>query len=211
MSPQAKKEYLKAVWLRYKKASSKAEKSQILDELCTNCHFNRKYVIRRLGNFKILRRKKLKHKPGPKPKYQHPEFLAVLKEIWITANLPYSNRLKAILPTALSPFVIQSLIRCFAARILLTRSQKFDGIHFFRNNVNGAQSHRLFLELRRHRTRKITTGTLFPGSRGIRFIKREPFFSGDHNIEKDQIGFLSPDHLQDMITPFDRDHLMPLF
>lgn len=98
MSPQSKKEYLKTVWLRYKKASPKAEKTKILDELCSNCGFNRKYAIRRLRNFKILRRKKTKNKPGPKPKYQQPEFLAVLKQIWITANLPCSKRLKAIVP-----------------------------------------------------------------------------------------------------------------
>lgn len=98
MSPQSKKEYFKTVWLRYKKASSKAEKSKILDELCITCSFNRKYAIRRLRNFKILRRKKPRNKPGPKPKYQQPEFLTVLKEIWITANLPCSKRLKAILP-----------------------------------------------------------------------------------------------------------------
>lgn len=98
MSPQSKKEYFKAVWLRYKKAVLKTEKTKILDELCTNCRLNRKYAIRRLRNFKVLRRKKTKNKPGPKPKYQQPEFLAVLKEIWITANLPCSKRLKAVLP-----------------------------------------------------------------------------------------------------------------
>ena len=98
MSPQAKKEYLNAVWLRYKKAVSRTEKTKILDEFCINCHLNRKYAIRRLRNFKIVRRKKPKNKPGPKPKYNQPEFLVVLKEIWITANLPCSKRLKAILP-----------------------------------------------------------------------------------------------------------------
>lgn len=98
MSPKSKKEYFKAVWLRYKKAVLKTEKTKILDELCLNCCLNRKYAIRRLRNFKSLRRKKPKNKPGPKPKYQQPEFLAVLKEIWITANLPCSKRLKAILP-----------------------------------------------------------------------------------------------------------------
>lgn len=98
MSPQSKKEYFKSVWLRYKKAVSKIDKTKIIDELCTNCQLNRKYAIRRLRNFKILRRKKPRNKPGPKPKYQQPEFLTVLKEIWITANLPCSKRLKAILP-----------------------------------------------------------------------------------------------------------------
>ena len=98
MSPQAKKEYFKAVWLRYKKATSRAEKSKILDELCANCHLNRKYAIRRLASYKVLRRKKVKNKPGPKSKYQQPEFIAVLRQIWISANLPCSKRLKAIVP-----------------------------------------------------------------------------------------------------------------
>ena len=98
MSPHAKKEYLKAVWLRYKKAVLKTYKTKILDEFCINCRLNRKYAIRRPRNFKIARRKKAKNKPGPKPKYQQPEFLAVLKQIWITANPPCSKRLKAILP-----------------------------------------------------------------------------------------------------------------
>ena len=98
MSPQSKKEYLKAVWLRYKKAVLKTDKTKILDEFCINCRLNRKYAIRRLRNFRIIRRKKAKNKPGPKPKYQQPEFLAVLRQIWITANLPCSKRLKAILP-----------------------------------------------------------------------------------------------------------------
>lgn len=104
MSPQSKKEYLRAVWLRYQKASSKAERSKILDELCTNCRFNRKYAIRRLRTFKIQRRKKPRNKPGPKPKYSQPEFLAVLKQIWITANLACSKRLKAILPVWLPAY-----------------------------------------------------------------------------------------------------------
>ncbi len=98
MSPQSKKEYFKAVWLRYKKASSRPEKTLILDELCINCNFNRKYAIRRLRNFKISRRKKPRINPGPKPKYQQPEIIAVLRQIWITANLPCGKRLKAILP-----------------------------------------------------------------------------------------------------------------
>lgn len=98
MSPQSKKEYLKTVWLRYQKTSSRTDKSKILDELCANCHFNRKYAIRRLRSYKILRRKKPRNKPGPKPKYQQPEFLKVLRQTWITANLPCSKRLKAILP-----------------------------------------------------------------------------------------------------------------
>src|SRR3989338_1002016 len=97
MSPQSKKECLKTVAARYKAASRK-RKSQILNEFCATCDYNRKYAIWRLGTFKIRRRKIKRVKPGPKPKYQQPEFLAALKQIWITANLPCSKRLKAILP-----------------------------------------------------------------------------------------------------------------
>jgi len=97
MSPRSKKEYLKAVAGRYKKAS-RFQKSQILDEFCATCGYNRKYAIWRLRTFKVRRRKIKYAKRGPKPKYQQPEFLAVLKQIWITANLPCSKRLKVILP-----------------------------------------------------------------------------------------------------------------
>lgn len=97
MSPKSKKEYLKAVAARYQKASRK-QKSQILDEFCATCGYNRKYATWRLGTFKIQRRKTKRAEPGPKPKYRQPEFLNVLRQIWITANLPCSKRLKAILP-----------------------------------------------------------------------------------------------------------------
>lgn len=98
MSPKAVKEYFKTVWSRYLHLASKLEKSKILTELCTNLKWNRKYAIRRLRTFKILRRRKKKNKPGPKPKYHQPEFLTVLREIWISAHLPCSKILKAVLP-----------------------------------------------------------------------------------------------------------------
>ena len=103
MSPRSKKEYLKAVAGRYKKAP-RFQKSQILDEFCATCGYNRKYAIWRLRIFKVRRRKIKYAKRGPKPKYQQPEFLAVLKQIWITANLPCSKRLKAILPVWLPSY-----------------------------------------------------------------------------------------------------------
>ena len=127
MSPKAIKEYLKAVWSRYKRTISKIEKSKILNELCINLGFNRKYAIRRLRTFKILRRKKTKNRPGPKPKYQQPEFLAVLREIWIAAHLPCSKLLKVILPIwlpsyqqlhgALALEIIKKLIKISPATI----------------------------------------------------------------------------------------------
>lgn len=103
MSPLAKKEFLKIVAQRYQRASRR-DKSKILDEFCTNCGFNRKYAIRRLLAFKIQRRPKPKKKPGPKSKYNHPEILKPLEQIWLTANLPCSKRLKAILPVWISSY-----------------------------------------------------------------------------------------------------------
>ncbi len=59
MSPQARMEYLEAIYLRYKKASRK-EKTLILNEFCLNCGYHRKHAIRLLRHFKRF------HKPQPK-------------------------------------------------------------------------------------------------------------------------------------------------
>lgn len=106
MSPQSKREYLSAVWLRYQKASRKG-KTRILDELCVNCHYNRKYAIRVLQRFKHPKPDRTRKKPGRKSKYRHPEFIQVLKKIWLTANLPCGKRLKAILSLWIDAYEIQ--------------------------------------------------------------------------------------------------------
>ncbi len=51
MSPQSKREYVEAVFLRYKKAS-RSEKTAILDEFCATCNCHRKHAIRVLRKFK---------------------------------------------------------------------------------------------------------------------------------------------------------------
>jgi hypothetical protein len=48
MSGKSKWDYLKAIYLRYKKAS-KPIRSRILDEFCQVCRYNRKYAIRLLS------------------------------------------------------------------------------------------------------------------------------------------------------------------
>jgi hypothetical protein len=57
MSNSAKKEYLLVIRKRYFLAT-KAEKSLILDELCTVCKFNRKYAIRVLAKKQTSHNKK---------------------------------------------------------------------------------------------------------------------------------------------------------
>jgi hypothetical protein len=96
MSPQSKKEYFDAIYVRYKEASRKG-KSIILDELCATCGYHRKHAIRALRRFKRFTRPKNKKRGRPSV-YDNAAVLKPLKQIWLVANLPCSKRLKAILP-----------------------------------------------------------------------------------------------------------------
>lgn len=97
MSPLSKREYFKSIKTRYQQARLK-QKSAILDEFCANCGYNRKYAIRKLGKPRLRNpRSLLRRKPGPKSRYNRPEILKPLEQIWLTANLPCSKRLKTIL------------------------------------------------------------------------------------------------------------------
>lgn len=97
MSPLSKREYFKSIKTRYQEARLK-QKSAILDEFCANCGYNRKYAIRKLGKPHLRNPSSLlRRKPGPKSWYNRPEILKPLEQIWLTANLPCSKRLKSIL------------------------------------------------------------------------------------------------------------------
>jgi hypothetical protein len=54
MSPRSKKEYIEAIYLRYKNASRK-QKTPILNEFCATLNFHRKHAIRLLRKFKRFR------------------------------------------------------------------------------------------------------------------------------------------------------------
>ena len=103
MSPRSKKEYLEAIYLRYKSASLK-QKSVILDEFCATSGYHRKHAIRLLRNYKRFTKTKSK-KRGRKPLYRKDAILKPLKRIWLTANLPCSKRLKVILPLWIPGYV----------------------------------------------------------------------------------------------------------
>jgi len=103
MSPRSKKEYIEAVFLRYKKAS-RQEKTVILDEFCATCGYHRKHAIRLLRGVKRFIKPKAK-KRGKAPFYQRDAILRPPKQIWLAANLPCSKRLKAILPIWLPGYV----------------------------------------------------------------------------------------------------------
>jgi len=125
MSPRSKKEYIETVFLRYKKASLK-EKTLILNEFCAACGFHRKHAIRVLQKFKRFTQRQPK-KRGRNPLYQPNLLLKPLKQIWRSANLPCSKRLKALLPLwlpgyvesfgPLPPLTLKALHRISAATI----------------------------------------------------------------------------------------------
>jgi hypothetical protein len=103
MSPRSKKEYIEAIFLRYKKASYQ-ERTIILDEFCATCGYHRKHAIRLLRRFRRFIKPKLR-KRGRPPVYHREILLKPLKQIWLAANLPCSKRLKAILPLWLPGYV----------------------------------------------------------------------------------------------------------
>lgn len=125
MSPRSKREYLEAVYLRYKRAVLK-EKTAILDEFCQNCGYHRKHAIRVLNNFKRFTKPKPR-KRGKPSVYNKPSVLGPLKRIWLAANLPCSKRLKVILPLWLKSYaeefgglsldVVKALLRISAPTI----------------------------------------------------------------------------------------------
>ena len=96
MSPQSKKEYFEVLYKRYKEASRK-EKTVIIDECCAVCGYHRKHAIRRLKGYKRFTKPKAK-KRGKPSIYNQEAIIRPLKQIWLSANLPCSKRLKAILP-----------------------------------------------------------------------------------------------------------------
>jgi hypothetical protein len=103
MSPRSKKEYIEAIFLRYKKAPYN-QRTIILDEFCATCGYHRKHAIRLLRKFKRFIKPKVR-KRGRSPVYQRDLILKPLKQIWLAANLPCSKRLKAILPLWLPGYV----------------------------------------------------------------------------------------------------------
>ncbi len=96
MSPRSKKEYVETIFPRYKQAS-REQKILILNEFCATSGYHRKHAIRLLRKYKRFQKPKPK-KRGRTPVYAKPSILKPLKKIWLSANLPCSKRLKAILP-----------------------------------------------------------------------------------------------------------------
>lgn len=102
MSPQSKQEYFEALHKRYNETSRK-EKTVIIDEYYAVCGYHRKHAIRRLKGYKRFTKPKQK-KRGKPSVYKKEAIISPLKQIWLTANLPCSKRLKAIIPAWLPKY-----------------------------------------------------------------------------------------------------------
>lgn len=103
MSSRSKREYLEAIYLRYK-AAARGQKKIILDEFCAACGYHRKHAIRLLKNFRRFTKPKPKKKGRPS-EYNTESISTPIKRIWLASNLPCSKRLKAVLSLWLPGYV----------------------------------------------------------------------------------------------------------
>jgi hypothetical protein len=92
MSIEARREYLQAIRERYQKANRK-EKTQILNEYCEVCQYDRKYAIKILNRPSTERQRR----PGPEPKYDA-EVIKHLVEVWRLMDQMCSKNMKVALP-----------------------------------------------------------------------------------------------------------------
>ena len=105
MSGKTRWDYLKAIYLRYKKVS-KPLRARILDEFCQVCDYNRKYAIRLLNGPSPQKPKMIVRK-GRRSAYGG-KVISALTAIWEAAGYPCSVRLKALLPVWL-PWAIKRM------------------------------------------------------------------------------------------------------
>jgi len=105
MTHVGRREYLRAIYRRYRKAEAE-EKGQILDEFCRVCGYHRKYAIRLLGQACPPLRPRTRR--SRRPAYG-PQVIQALALIWEAAGYPWSVRLKALLPLWL-PWLRQRVV-----------------------------------------------------------------------------------------------------
>jgi transposase InsO family protein len=93
---EARWEYFRAVYERYRKADRQA-RQVMLDEFCSNSGYNRKYAIRLL-NGPVPQRQRERRVRGRRPQYSR-QAVSILEAVWEAAGNPWSVRLKALLPS----------------------------------------------------------------------------------------------------------------
>ena len=99
MSYPSRKEYLDVLRHRYAKASTRQEKSQIIDEAVNTLGYHRKHVIREL-NRSNPKRSKPRRRQKP---LLYKEAIPTIQLVWEALDYPCAERLHpALVPTALS-------------------------------------------------------------------------------------------------------------
>lgn len=93
MSYSNRKEYLEVLRTRYTKASSRLEKSQVIDEAVHTLGYHRKHVIRELNR---VASKKSKSKNRQKP-MRYSEALPTIELVWAALDYPCAERLHPVL------------------------------------------------------------------------------------------------------------------
>ena len=111
MTYQEKQAYYNAIHSRYQRAS-RAEKGHILDEYCSVCGYQRKYAIRKLNQVTSNQPRK---KPGRPSRYEQPELIKALREIWFATDQMCGKRLVAALPEWLPHY--EKIHPCLAADV----------------------------------------------------------------------------------------------
>lgn len=165
VSIEATKEYLNALWLRYRKARKK-EKTLILNEFCEVCKFSRKHAIKRLA-------KGFKEDgaaPGPKVIYGV-EVVTHLKNIYFAMDQMCSKKMVAALPLWLPHYSAVGFTDEIRAKLLKISASSID---------------RLLKPIRAQTKRGLSTTK--PGSI---LKKRIPIQTQDWNITKP--GFIEAD------------------
>jgi transposase InsO family protein len=124
MGTKTKWEYFRAIYQRYRKASLSV-KTQILEEFCHVCGYNRKYVIAKLNGPAPQLKPPAKRQHRRSPTYSS-QALAILQAVWEASGYPWSVRLKALLPLwlpwvkkhySLTPKIEQQLLSISARQI----------------------------------------------------------------------------------------------
>lgn len=92
MSPQAKWEYMKTVYERYRQAVGRKAKKIILDEFCKTYDCHRKHAIRMLNGAPPPPKKPQRRR---RPPTYGPRLLSILEAIWHASDHLCSSRLRA--------------------------------------------------------------------------------------------------------------------
>lgn len=139
MSMKARKEYLKQIYARYRRAG-RPGKTAILDEFCLNSGYQRKYATRILNG--PLRLEPV-WRPGKSETYTN-EHVYYLKKIWDILDNPCGVRLKPmvremiavlqrckelVVPDSIAPYLCRMSARTMDRRLEIYKSRLIRTIH----------------------------------------------------------------------------------